>query len=101
MPTKFSRWQMFVLWFAANRRWIGGIVSFAGLILRFNLSFVGHDEWADRMKDLADLIIMGGGATASAGIFHSDETWEERKNIASLPPQVRPLRRRKNDAWAR
>lgn len=97
MPPKLSRWQMFVLWFAANRRWIGGAVSLIGLVLRFNLSFAGHDEWADRMKDLADLIIMGGSATVSAAVFDNDEVWKQRKMMATMPPHMRPPRRRRTD----
>ena len=93
-----SRYQLFVLWCAAHRRFLGWLIIGASLVLRYNFSFSGHSEWADHLKELSILLLASGAYTAAAGTHNPDEYWKEKKLEATLPPQERSPRRRKNDA---
>ncbi len=104
-PTKpngrhaFTRWEMFLLWFAANRTLIGGVVGALGMVFLGVFEFEGHDKVADLLERLALLIVAGSGIYAvGAGAHKSDQFWKEKQLEATLPPHERPPQRRKSDS---
>jgi hypothetical protein len=76
--TVLTRQERIKYWFLTNRTFLGWVVGLAGVLCRFLLSFKGHDEIADKLKELADLILLGGASLVSAGQTKSDAAHEEK-----------------------
>jgi hypothetical protein len=71
---KLSAWETFKLWFAMNRKPIGGILTTLSAIA-FAASFEHHNHVAAILSGIATIVSAG---TAGAGTFHNDQYHEER-----------------------
>ena len=89
-------WESFLLWFAANRRVIGTVLSTLGVLVTAHFEFQGHEKVGEILMSLA--LLVAGAYTAGAGFHRADHYWKEKKYEATLPPQARPPQRRKSDA---